>query len=282
VSVTVAVLGLGEAGRAFAAGLAARATVIGFDPAIPAEPRAARKPPYSVAGAAADAVSGADLVIALTTAAHAASALASALGHAAEGAVYADLSTSSPAVKRELAEQAAGVGLAFADGAVMAPVPRHGIATPLLASGPGAGRFAELAAPLGMNIEVIGPDPGAAAARKLLRSLFMKGLTAVLIESLRAAEKAGLTDWFWPHVTEALTDADAALARRLVDGTGAHSARRVHEMEAAAHMVEDFGERPTMAYATLDVLTSVAERGVPRVPRQDGAADSVSEENQTS
>ncbi|MGZ4310454.1 MAG: NAD(P)-dependent oxidoreductase, partial [Gaiellaceae bacterium] len=57
-------------------------------------------------------------------------------------------------------------------------VPASGLATPALASGAGAGRFAELFRPLGMPVEVVGPRPGDAAGLKLLRSVFMKGMAA--------------------------------------------------------------------------------------------------------
>ena len=46
-----------------------------------------------------------------------------------------------------------------------------------------------------MPVEVLGGEPGAAAARKLLRSVFMKGLAASCVESLRAARAAGCEDW---------------------------------------------------------------------------------------
>ena len=82
----------------------------------------------------------------------------------------------------------------FADVALIGVVPSSGLATPALASGAGAERFAELFRPLGMPVDVVGPDPGDAAGLKLLRSVFMKGLAAAAIESLEAARAAGVED----------------------------------------------------------------------------------------
>ena len=102
--------------------------------------------------------------------------------------LYADLNTSSPALKRELA---AAVPCVFADVALVGTVPETGLRTPALASGAGAERFAELLGPLGMPVEVVGPQPGDAAGLKLLRSVFMKGVAAAALESLAAARAAG-------------------------------------------------------------------------------------------
>jgi 3-hydroxyisobutyrate dehydrogenase-like beta-hydroxyacid dehydrogenase len=111
------------------------------------------------------------------------------------GAVYADLNTASPELKREVARLVASVGVRFADVALLGPVPARGLGTPALASGTGARAFADTFSPLGMPVDVISERAGDAAALKLLRSVFMKGLAASAIESLRAAEAAGQADW---------------------------------------------------------------------------------------
>ncbi|MFG1942989.1 DUF1932 domain-containing protein [Nonomuraea sp. NPDC048826] len=255
----VALLGLGEAGYAFAAGLSARARVTGFDPAWQDRPV-----DFTVTGGAAAAVAGAQVVIALTAAADAPGALRSALGHTADGAIYLDLSTGSPELKRELAAQAAAHGLTFAEGVLMAPVLRLLEKTPVLAAGPGAGPAAALLTAAGMDITPLGAEVGEAAARKLLRSIVVKGLTALMVESLRVAEAQGLGAWCHEHLVETLTELDGDVLRRLLDGTERHSVRRVAEMEAAAEMAVAAGESGAMARATAEVLKSVPARGVPR------------------
>jgi 3-hydroxyisobutyrate dehydrogenase-like beta-hydroxyacid dehydrogenase len=254
----VAVLGLGEAGSAIARDLAPGADVRAYDPAVPVPPAG-----VAPAGSAAAAVADAAVVLAVTPARHAATALGSVVDDLARGAVYADLATASPGEKRALAGPAAAAGALFADVALMGVVSRSGGATPALASGPGARRLAALVNPLGMQLTVVGDEPGAAATRKLLRSVLLKGLAAVLIEALRGAHAAGVADWFWAHATDELQAADRALAHRLVEGTGVHAARRLDETEAAIAMLRELGEEPHMTPATLALLHSVLERGVP-------------------
>ena len=181
----VAVLGLGEAGGRIAADLvAAGCTVRGWDPL---------RRPAGIPSAASDreAVGGADVVLSMTTAAFALDAAASVAGALDADAVYADLNTSAPQLKRELA---ATLPVPFADVALIGVVPSLGLATPALASGAGAERFAELFRPLGMPVEVVGAQPGDAAGLKLLRSIFMKGIAAAAIEALEAARAAGAED----------------------------------------------------------------------------------------
>jgi hypothetical protein len=62
----------------------------------------------------------------------------------------------------------------------------HGHQVPLLASGPGAAAIAGLLRPLGAPVEVLDGPPGAAMGRKLLRSVFMKGLASVVCEAVAA------------------------------------------------------------------------------------------------
>jgi hypothetical protein len=84
-------------------------------------------------------------------------------------------STASPAPV-EMNRSAESAGNVFVDVALMAPVPGTDLRTPTLASGPGAARFEAIMTPLGMTVEVCGPEPGGATRRKLLRSVVMKGL----------------------------------------------------------------------------------------------------------
>jgi 3-hydroxyisobutyrate dehydrogenase-like beta-hydroxyacid dehydrogenase len=260
----ICVFGLGEAGSVLAADLcAAGASVAGYDPAPVRTPPGVERHDDPCAAA-----TGAGTVLAVTAAADAAGALAQALDAIPRGATYADLATASAGLKRSLAATAAAAGLDFADVALMAPVAGTGLRTPALASGPGAARVVAVLGPLGMPVEHAGEEPGVAAARKLLRSVVVKGLTAAVMESLRAAEAAGLVEETWDNVVAQLTAADEAFVRRLVAGTGRHAARRVHEMEAAAEMLRELGVEPTMTEATAAHLRAVAAdaAAVPNLP----------------
>src|SRR5262249_20959218 len=139
-----------------------------------------------------------------------------------------------------------------------APVPRRGIRTPSLASGSAAEEFARRFGPLGMPVEVVGAEPGAAAERKLIRSVFMKGLAAAIGESLPAADPARCGGWLRREVERTLAGADASLVERLVTGGRRHAVRRTEEMEAAAELLGELGVEPRISQASASWLSDLA------------------------
>jgi 3-hydroxyisobutyrate dehydrogenase-like beta-hydroxyacid dehydrogenase len=241
----VAVLGLGEAGSVIARDLlAAGAGVRGYDPAVAADPG------ITDTRGEAEAARGADLVLSVNSAKAAVDAFRAGLPGLGPDALWADLNTASPGLKRELASIAAAGGVSFADVAMMAPVPGRGLRVPMLASGNGAERFAGLLAPLGADIEVLVGPAGLAASKKLLRSVFYKGMAASIVEALEAARAAGDEPWLREHIAAELAAADAGIVDRIVDGTVRHALRRAAEMEAAAAMLTELGVKPVMADAS--------------------------------
>jgi len=254
---TVALLGLGEAGSALAGDLvAAGASVRGFDPAGGEDVGGVER-----AADACAAVSGSDVVLSLTAASAALQAAGAAAGGLRAGQVYADLNASDAALKRAVAAVIAPTGAQFADVALMGVVPRDGLRTPALVSGPGAQAFAERLGPLGMPVEVLGEEPGAAATRKLLRSVFMKGLAASCLESLRAARAAGCEEWMRAEIEAALTGADAALLERLVTGSARHATRRIGEVADARELLGQLGVEPRVTVAAGGWLAQLEQEG---------------------
>lgn len=246
----VAVLGLGEAGSRLAADLVrAGDEVHGYDPAevAPIEGVQLHATPR-------EAVVGCDLVLAVTHSSRALGLATEVAGHLGPGAVYADLSTGSPGLKGALSETLTRVDARFVDVALMAPVPGRGLATPALASGPGAEFYADAINTRGGRVEVVGDRAGAAATRKLLRSVVTKGLAALLIESTTAADRAGQGSWFWTHLVEQLGSIDEPLMKRFIDGSAEHAGRRLEEMEAARDLITELGVAPLMTTATIEHL----------------------------
>lgn len=241
----IAVLGFGEAGSLLARDLvAAGASVRGYDPAVPA--------PAGVTGAGSDAeaASGADLVLSVNSAKDAVDALRASLPAMRPGAVWADLNTAAPAVKQRLAEIGSSRDVPVTDIAMMAPVPGKGLRVPMLASGEAAGEVAARLRGYGGDVEVLDGPAGLAATRKLLRSVFYKGMAASIVEALEAARAAGYEDWLREHIAEELSKSDSATVSRIVTGTRRHAVRRGAEMAAAAEMLADFGVQPIMADAS--------------------------------
>jgi 3-hydroxyisobutyrate dehydrogenase-like beta-hydroxyacid dehydrogenase len=254
----VAVLGLGEAGSLIARDLlAAGAAVRGYDP------RAATGEVTVPAGvAAADseaaAVAEAGLVLSVNSAKAAVPAFEAALPSLCPGAMWADLNTASPGTKQQLAAIGQRHGIPVTDIAMMAPVPGNGLKVPMLASGVAAGTVAAQLTALGANVEVLDGQAGLAATRKLLRSVFYKGMAASIVEALDAAGAAGLGEWLHEHIAEELAQAGAATIDRIVAGTRQHAVRRGAEMAAAAEMLTELGVPPLMADASRALHERVA------------------------
>ena len=264
-ALTVAVLGLGEAGGTIARDLAAAGVQVrGYDPAVPAPPG------VTAAASDADACQGADLVLSLTTANEAEKALEQALpglagpggpGGAAGQTVYADANTASAGLKQGLAAIADEAGVPFADIALMAPVPGRGLHTPMVVSGPAAEDVARLLGACGATVSVLPGPAGAAATRKLLRSVFYKGMAAAAIEALHAARAAGCEDWLREHIAAELAAADAGTLARLERGSYQHARRREHEMAAASDLLNELSVPPRVTRASQRWLNQLATEG---------------------
>jgi len=251
VTLAVAVLGLGEAGGTIASGLAAEGCdVRGWDPDTTRDASGVER-----TATPEEAVVGALLVLCLATAGQALTAATSVLPVLEAGQLYADLNTAAPALERELATAIAPTGAAFADVALLGGVPARGVRTPALASGDGAERFAELMRPLGMPVTVVGREPGEAAGLKLLRSVFMKGLAASVLESVEAARRRGADDWLRGEIAEVVGE---PLLERLLSGSVAHAERRQEEMDAAAAYLGELGVEPRVAEAAAAWLRQLA------------------------
>ncbi|RBY97610.1 NAD(P)-dependent oxidoreductase [Blastococcus sp. TF02-8] len=252
-SARIALLGLGEAGALIAADLvAAGADVRGYDPkGVAVEGVQAR-------GSEAEAVADAELVLSVNSSHDALTALTNALPGLRPGTVWGELNTASPGVKAAVAE-AAGEGVDVVDVALMAPVPGKGLRTPMLVSGPAAQRYADLLSPLGAEVTVQPGPVGEAISRKLLRSVFYKGLAAAVVEALAAGEAAGCADWLRGNISAELAGFDDRTIDRLVEGTHRHARRRADEMAAATEQLGELGVTPRVAAAARDLLAELRD-----------------------
>jgi 3-hydroxyisobutyrate dehydrogenase-like beta-hydroxyacid dehydrogenase len=255
----VAVLGLGEAGSIYASDLRDRgASVIGTDLHLSLVPPHVERAPDIAA-----AVRGADVVLSLVGASSSASVLDEALPAMQPTSIFADMNTSGPDDKRRLAAVAGERGIPFVDVAIMAPVPRARIDTPLLMSGAGAGRLRPHLDDLGIPVTDVGDEPGAAARLKLLRSVFMKGLAAVVVESVEAADTVGAREWLIDQITSELGASDRGAVQHLIDGTNKHAVRREAEMHDARELLQSLGAAHPMTDATIVWLSAIAARNQP-------------------
>jgi hypothetical protein len=106
-----------------------------------------------------------------------------------------------------------------------------------------------------MPVDVISDRTGDAATRKLVRSVFMKGIAASAVESVRAAEAAGCADWLRGELAGVLGE---PLLARLLEGSRTHATRRVDEMEAARELLLELGLEPRITAASASLLAGLA------------------------
>lgn len=279
----ITLIGLGEAGRVFAGSLTGPGTFltawdIAFaDPAsaaarnlrdLTAGDAAASASPAAITGAtsAAEAVAAADLVISAVTAANTVAAAESAAPAIPPGCWYFDLNSASPASKRQAAEVIDGAGGRYVEAALMSPVQPRGLGSPFLLGGPHAPAFLSEAVQPGLiglpAATFCSPEIGVAAATKLCRSVVVKGLEAILTESLLAARGYGVEREVLGSLANILPGADwEQLAGYFLTRSLQHGERRSEEMSEAAQTIAGAGIEPIMALATAHRQALAGEYG---------------------
>lgn len=177
-----------------------------------------------------------------------------------KGTLYADLNSASPGTKKKIGEAIALKGGLFVDVAVMELVPPHGHKVPLAVSGSGAKEFIDRLSPYGMKISYIGETAGSSSALKMLRSIFMKGLTALLLETLVAGRKAGVDTQIMDSISGTLDSRPIAeTAKLLVTRTAIAAERRVAEMGEVMDTLQELGLDSSSSKATQAKLQWLAD-----------------------
>lgn len=235
----VVFIGHSEAGSRIADGLTkAGASVIGFDPAIT---RTSTKP---LSGGFAEAVTGADLVLSLGSSAQPSRIAEQVAPLLKEDALYADLNTGTPSMKKDLA--ALFPDGSFVDVAVVQQDPGVTEGVVMDAAGTGARRLMELLEPAGLALGYVSEVPGEATARGLFRSLLAKGMAGVIIDCLWAAEGMGLHNWAYQEILQEFDSSSAETARQYLSGTAQHVKRRQIEIMDVVAMLTETGYESTM------------------------------------
>jgi 3-hydroxyisobutyrate dehydrogenase-like beta-hydroxyacid dehydrogenase len=251
----IALIGLGEVGSTLARDLSAHdltAWDVKFADPESAASRNAAAIDVTPAASATEAVAGADLVISAVTAANDLVAAEAVAPGIAPGAFFLDLNSASPGQKQASAAVIDGAGGRYVEAAVMSPIHPKRIASPMLLGGPHAAAFADLAGPLGFaGIEVFSDVVGKASATKMCRSVVIKGVEALLTESMLAARAYGVEDRVLATLSNLLPSDDwEKLAAYMISRALEHGERRAEEMREAARTVAETGIEPLMATAT--------------------------------
>ncbi len=265
----IAFIGFGEAGQAIAAGLreqAGIATMAAWDILFAqsrgdALKRAAGAVGVRRADSAADAVRGADIIIAAVTAASSVDAARSVKAHLAGAPYVLDINSVSPGRKQETAKLIGEAGR-YVDVAVLAPIHPARHATPMLLAGPHAQAIAPTLAALGMRVSIAGPETGAAAAIKMVRSVMIKGIEALTLECFLAASRAGVVDEVAASMKNNYPGLDwAKIVPYNLERMANHGERRAAEMEEVADTLRELGVEPLMTQATVKRQREMGQLG---------------------
>lgn len=208
-------------------------------------------------------VSGADVILAAVPASAAMKIAADCAPYLERSALYVDPTPLPPAAKKECAALLAERGVAYVDAAVLGTVAADGYRVPILSCGPGARRWQDVATTLGLNVSVLDADPGGATLVKLLRSVYMKGRDALILEMLMAARRYGVED----AVIESVNGSGEAvpfpaLATRVMCALAIHAERRAGELESSARVLEGVDVEPLVTRAGADRLRRLADLGL--------------------
>lgn len=267
----IAFLGFGEAARAFHDSLASKlsggefqAYDVLLDSAESArEMRDAMtsrrvKPAESPAGLA-----DAEWIFSAVTADQSLNAAQSILPHLGQGALFIDINSVSPGRKRETAALINETGADYLDMAVMAPVHPKGHATPVLLAGRTAAELLGSFRELGFNADLVGEAPGSATAIKMVRSVFVKGLEAITVEALLAAEASGCFEEIFSSLSQSFPGLDwSKFPDYQFERTTRHGRRRAAEMRESGVTLDALGLNGGIARETAAIQDAMAASGV--------------------
>ena len=260
----IGLLGFGEAGQAIASGWAqaGRAWDLrGFDLKTDSPDSSvsqAKWQDYTAfgvtgAGTIDAALKDTPLAISLVTADQAHTAARAAAQVLPKGAVFLDCNSCSPGTKQRSAEVLEQAGCTYIDCAIMSPIHPKKHEAPMLISGP---RAADVLAPLmGLfpEMRLVGNSVGRASAIKMLRSVMMKGMEALVLEGFVAARKAGVEDDVIASLQATFPGLDwRQKAAYDLERTTTHGLRRSAEMREVVQTLTELGTPNDMSRAIAD------------------------------
>ena len=266
----LALIGYGEVGRIFSTGLLAKPGVTSMsawdlkfaNAQQQQEPLAHAQQAGVQAHASMESLCAAsDFIISAVTASNTFVVAQEAAQHLRPGSIFLDLNSASPGTKQRCAALIEAAGGHYVEAGVMTSVPPYGIAVPMLLGGAKATEVALQLSAWGMNAKAVSPKLGVASAIKMSRSVMIKGLEALVIESYATARFYGVEDHVLPTLQETFPSIDwstqgAYFFSRVVQ----HGQRRAEEMREAAQTVREAGFEPFMAQAIADKQQWVADQ----------------------
>lgn len=274
----IGLIGYGEVGKIFAAGLkdsatSVRAWDIKFSASNTRDAELAHVVASSVLAVASmqELCAQTNLIISAVTASNTLAVAREAAQFIRPGTVFLDINSASPATKQQAAQFIDAAGGHYVEAGVMTSVPPYGIRVPMLLGGAKAQALADILCGFGMNAKVVATEIGVASAIKMCRSVMIKGLEALVIESYTTARHYGVEAHMIPTLQETFPAIDwEAQGSYFFSRVAQHGQRRAEEMREAANTVREAGSEPFMA-------TAIAEKhGWMAQQAQDGVFEGLS------
>ena len=260
-------VGYGEVGRILAEDLRARGVLVSAwdlklaSPASAAPLREhAGRHVVVLATSAASLAASSDLIVSAVTASQAVPVAADCAPAIRPGAFFLDFNSASPGAKQRAAALVDGAGGRYVEGAVMTSIPPYRIRVPLLLGGTSAATLAPLLNALGFAARVASDQLGVASATKMCRSVMIKGLEAMVIESFTTARFYGVEDAVLASLHETFPGIDwekqgAYFFQRVIE----HGRRRSEEVREVAETVREAGLAPHSAAGTAERQAHIAD-----------------------
>lgn len=158
------------------------------------------------------------------------------------GQVFVDMNSAAPTLKEKINNIEHENRVLICDAAVMTTVPGKGHKVPIFLSGDGAADFYIELSKYGMNLTDLEAPIGASSAIKMFRSVFMKGLPQLMIESMVPAAKFDVLDILIDSLNETLVGKTIEdLSKIFIARTMVHAERRAKEMADAVLTLEEMG-----------------------------------------
>lgn len=257
----IGLIGYGEVGKIFGNELRAKgvswigAWDVKFADAAAgsAERRHAQAHGVVACESARELCSKAQLIISAVTASNTLEVAKEAARWIGRGATFLDFNSASPGTKRQAATLIEDAGAHYVEAGVMTSVPPYGIAVPMLLGGKQAPRLADRLRPLGFNVTPLSPKIGVAAATKMSRSIMIKGLEALVIESFTTARRYGVEAAMQETLAETFPGIDwPKQGAYFFSRVAQHGKRRAEEMREATNTVHEAGFTPTLTASVAD------------------------------
>ena len=198
-----------------------------------------------------EVVENADYVLSTVTTQAAKDAAKECSAYLKAGQIYVDLNSMAPSLKVEVGEIIRTSGADFVEGAILGAVGATGAGTHILVGGERGREVAETLTRLGLHVSYYSPEIGKASMFKMLRSIFSKGLEALILELLIAGKRAGLEKDLWKDIADFMTrNPFDRVAPNWVRTHAVAYERRYHEMVQVAETMRELGVEPVMTSGT--------------------------------